>query len=160
MEIFQEFCENNPEGFILKQGESSYKEITYYFEQIVNGCTEVKPRIFTVAQSENDRDYLAITFPQDLDFSKNPEDSAIRIIPIDSVTFGDHLCDLDAFKEVLRRAVSKPYVFLFFNGNIIGGSLYNESTAVDLRREFKSLIAPVAHKILWAQSGNIEASAS
>ncbi|PJA89861.1 MAG: hypothetical protein CO137_02010 [Candidatus Magasanikbacteria bacterium CG_4_9_14_3_um_filter_32_9] len=160
LEIFQEFRDKNPDGFILKQGESPYGEVTYYFEQIVNGCVEVKPRIFTIMQSENDRDYLGIIFPQDLDFSERKEDSAIRIIPIDSVTFGDHLCDLGAFKEVLRRLATKPYVFAFFNGNILGGSSYTEFTASDLRHEFKSLIAPVAHKILWAQSGNVEDSAS
>ncbi|MCF6276608.1 MAG: hypothetical protein L3J07_02035 [Candidatus Magasanikbacteria bacterium] len=156
LKIFEEFQVNSPEDFTLKEGISSYQQKTYYFERVVNGCVEVKERVFTVRHSENDNDYLAITFPQDLDFSKNLADSAIRIIPIDSVTFGDHLCDLEAFQQVLLRAATKPYVFVFLNGNIIGGSLYNKYTAEEYRRNLRNILAPVAHKILWAQSGDRE----
>lgn len=150
-----------PKGFRLKKGRNAYQEDTVYLEQIIYPREiKVQKRVFELRVSENDPDYLAIIFPPEMDFvrdNKENDKHAIRILPLDEVRWGDFLCDQERFKEYLNYIDAKPYVFAFFNGNIIGGSGYTKDDAAQIREEFKRLIAPVAHKILWAQSGPLEA---
>lgn len=153
--------ETPPKGFRLKEGRNAYQEKTCYLEQILYSREiRVRQRIFELRVSENDPDYLAIIFSPKMDFvrdNKENDKHAIRILPLDEVRWGDFLCDRERFREYLNYIEAKPYVFAFFNGNIIGGSGYTKDDAVQIREEFKRLIAPVAHKILWAQSGPLEA---
>lgn len=150
-----------PKGFRLKEGKSQYQEKTSYLEQIVFAKdVKVKKRIWTMRQSKNDPDYLAIAFPSDLDFTREKEKNALRIFPIDSVWFSDYLCDEERFDEYLRWLAEKDYAFAFLNGDIIGGHNYTKETAAHVRESLKRRLAPVAHKILWAQSGPLEARMS
>lgn len=157
-------AKNPPKGSRLKEGRNAYQEKTSYLEQIVYPRdVTVQKKVFELRVSENDPDYLAIIFPPNLDFTADAskkESHAIRIFPIDELRFGDFLCDLASFKKYLNYLAKKPYAFAFFNGNIIGGNGYTKDYAVQIREEFKRLIAPVAHKILWAQSGPLEAKMS
>lgn len=146
-----------PDGFRMKEGHNEYREKTHYLEQIP-GKHPVKPgkRVFKILHSKDDPDYVSVIFPKNLDFADSPRDNQLRILPIDTVWYGDHGCDLERFKEYLLYIASKPYVFAVLNGDIIGGSAYDKDTAVEKREELKQLLAPVAHKILWAQSGPLE----
>lgn len=147
-----------PKGFRLKEGRNQYQEKTSYLEQIVfPGNVKVKKRIWTMRQSQNDPDYVAVQFPEDLDFTREKEKNALRIFPIDSVWFSDYLCDEERFDEYLRWLAEKDYAFAFLNGDIIGGHNYVKETAAHVRESLKRRLAPVAHKILWAQSGPLEA---
>lgn len=151
-----------PKGYRLNEGRNPYQEQTFYLEQILSGPIKVRERIFKIRHSVKDPDYLAVIFPPTLDFTKDevqPGESknALRIFPIDSVFFGDHLCDIDAFKGFLRYLAAKPYAFAFLNGDIIGGHNYTKFTALQVREDLMRLLAPVAHKLLWAQSGPLEA---
>ena len=97
-----------PKGFRLKEGRNQYQEKTSYLEQIVFAKdVKVKKRIWTSRQSKNDPDYLAITFPPDLDFTKEADKNALRIFPIDSVWFSDYLCNEERFDEYLRWLAEK-----------------------------------------------------
>ncbi|MFA5853575.1 MAG: hypothetical protein WC866_00655 [Patescibacteria group bacterium] len=146
-----------PAGFRMKDGRNEWQEKTLYLEQILGKrVVKVGKRVFEIRHSENDIDYVSVIFPQSLDFADSPEDNQIRILPIDTVWYGDHGCDLERFKEYLLYIERKPYVFAFLNGDIIGGSDYTKDTAVLRRAELKELLKPVAHKILWAQSGPLE----
>lgn len=145
-----------PQGFNFCEGRNHFQEKTSYLERSISGREiKVEPRVWTMLHSENDPDYLAIIFPPELDFTKDQSKNALRIFPIDTVKYGDHRCDEDRFKKFLRY-LEKPYAFAFLNGAIIGGSGYDKISAVVIRDEFRRLLAPYAHKILWAQSGQHE----
>lgn len=147
-----------PKGYAMLEGRNAFQEKTRYLEPVYTGkMPTVQGRVFQVLHSENDHDYLAIIFPPELDFGgKNKDQNAIKILAFDSLKWSDHLCDDKRFKGYLAWLEKKPYAFAIFNGGIIGGTGYNEETAATVRAEFKKLIAPVAHKILWAQSGQLE----
>lgn len=149
---------NPPEGYRLKEGHNQYQEKTSWLQRVVSTREiTLHPRVFTFCHSENDPDYITITFPPDLDFTQDPSMNALRIYPIDSCFFGDYLCDMDQLLQVLGHLEAKPYEFAFLNGDIIGGTNYTRNTAEKIRGEFMRRLAPVAHKILWAQSGPLEA---
>lgn len=146
-----------PKGYRFKEGFNTYQEPTLYLEHIV-GAHPVKLQkpVFEVLHATNDPDYLSVIFPPDLEFTKTVEDNKIRILPIDSVFFSDYLCDLERFTKCIQYIAAKPYVWAFLNGDIIGGHDYTKRTAARIREELVRLLAPVAHKILWAQSGPLE----
>lgn len=147
-----------PAGFRFRKSKNAYQEPTSYLERVLAWKpVKVKTRVFTIRHSENDPDYLSVIFPKELDFSKDPRNSALRIFPIDESRWGDHLCDREKLLEYLRYLEVKPYAFAFLNGNNIGGSHYTKLTAQETREDFLRHLAPVAHKILWAQSGPLEA---
>ncbi|OGL72900.1 hypothetical protein A3C96_03485 [Candidatus Uhrbacteria bacterium RIFCSPHIGHO2_02_FULL_60_10] len=150
-----------PEGFRLKEGRNNFQEKTTYLERVLGDSTvKVKKRVFHLQHSENDPDYIAVTFPPDLDFSEDPTESALRIFPIDSSFWGDYLCDREAVLKFFQYLETKPYAFAFLLGDIIGGTNYTKDTAVEIREDFQKHLAPIAHKILWAQSGPLEAKMS
>jgi hypothetical protein len=120
----------------------------------------VQPRVFEVRHSKNDRDFLAVIFPQELDFTYDQDRNALRIFPIDSSYWGDHLCDREKLLSFLEYLAAKPYAFAFLNGNNIGGTSYTKESAAEIREDFLRHLAPVAHKILWAQSGPLEQNMS
>jgi len=149
--------ENPPKGYKLKEGRNEYQEKTSYLEKKEYAREiRVAKRIFGIRASDNDPDYLSVAFPPDLDFTKEKGKNALRIVPFDTVHFSDHLCDEDRFREYLQYVEKKPYAFAFLNGDIIGGHGYDEDTAPEIRDRLKRLLAPVSHKILWAQSGPLE----
>ncbi len=149
---------NPPDGYRIREGRNTFQEKTTYLERVLGTKdVKVKKSIFRTLHSENDRDYLAIIFPQNLDFSDDPSESALRIFPIDSCFWGDHLSDRETLVKFLQYLESKPYAFAFLLGDIIGGTDYTKETAVEIREDLKRHLAPVAHKILWAQSGPLEA---
>lgn len=154
-----ELMNSPPQGFRLSQGKNAFQEKTIYLEKAVGNQDDisVKPRVFQIVHSEKDMNYISVIFPEDLSFSDDPNEDALRIFPIDSSYWGDHLCDRDKLLKFFRYLESKPYAFAFLLGDIIGGNEYTKDTAVEIRDEFRRQLAPIAHKILWAQSGPLEA---
>ena len=151
LDELRELTNNPPPGYRLQTCHNNYQEKTVYLEKNLSTKEiELEQKIFSFRQSENDSDYIAITIPENVNFT------AIRILPIDSLAFGDYLSDSEEFKKILRKLTVKPYAFAFLNGNIIGGNNYTKESAVEIRNELKRHLAPVAHKILWAQSGPLE----
>ncbi len=151
-------AKNPPEGYRFLEGHNPFQEKTSYLERIVGSeAIKVGKRVFEIRHSENDPDYLAVIFPPELEFSDDPSESALRIFSIDSSYWGDHLGDQKLLLKFLQYLEAKPYAFAFLLGNNIGGSSYTKETAVEIREDFKRHLAPVAHKILFAHSGPLEA---
>jgi hypothetical protein len=156
-----ELAKTPPEGYRFREGRNQFQEKTSYLERTLgNGGLKVKKRVFEVTHSENDPDYVAVTFPQDLEFASDPSESALRIFPIDSSYWGDYLCDRDHLIKFFQYLEAKDYAFAFLLGDNIGGSNYTKETAAEIREDLKRHLAPIAHKILWAQSGPLEAKMS
>jgi hypothetical protein len=146
-----------PEGYRVRKAKNSRQEATTLLEEIVsNREVKVQPRVWDKRVSENDPDYLAIIFPVKLDFTDDQKKNSLKIFPIDESLFGGHTCDEDRLSEYLGWLKRKDYAFAFLNGCNIGGSGYDKETAVHIRDRFMRLLAPVAHKVLWAQSGPLE----
>lgn len=160
IETLKDRVANPPEGFVMKNGVNNFQQKTYYLSRVVvhkrGEQPAIKKRVFSTMQSDNDPDYLAIIFPPDLSFTKDKEMEALKIFPIDSSYWGDHLCDKQRLIKYINWLESKPYAFAFLNGDNIGGTGYNKWTAADHCKSFSALLRPVAHKILWAQSGDLE----
>lgn len=151
-------AKNPPEGYRLREGHNAFQEKTSYLERVLGaGPIKIKKRVFQLLHSENDPDYVAVVFPPELDFSDDPSESALRVFPIDSSFWGDHLCDRETLIKFFQYLEAKPYAFAFLLGDNIGGTSYTKETAVEIREDFTRHLAPIAHKILFAQSGPLEA---
>jgi len=149
-----------PSGFIVASGLNRFQEKTFYLSRVQPGrggkTAPAKKSVFTIQHSKNDPDYIAVIFPPELSFSPDPTKDALRLFPIDSSYWGDHLCDKERLTGYINWLESKPYAFAFLNGGNIGGTRYNKFNAESIRDEFIEFLRPVAHKIMWAQSGDLE----
>lgn len=108
--------------------------------------------------SKPEQPYGAVIFPEDFRYKK------IRIIPLDSILYGDPQHDAERFDNVLQGIASSPLTFCFLNGDVIApmknvkkankDRVHNER-CVELEKKLRK----VAHKILWAQQGCTEEKA-
>lgn len=161
-EIVQKFGKNGlkeadliavqpPDGQRILFGQNGFQQRTRCLERVPGKFVKPQARIFSLRVSNGDPAYIAIIFPQEQDFS----DDEIRIVPFDSVHFGSKTSDLKRFKSHLRY-LEEDHAFGYLNGNIFGAQGYTKHTAEERRAELRELLAPVAHKILFAQSGTSE----
>ncbi len=148
--------EKGLEGYELYKGPKNIqKEQTFVAVPSV-GTTEVPPRAWGWIQDRRDNHpYGAVLFPEDFNFSK------IRIVPLDSIYFGDESHDAERFEHTLRVIAKTPNTFCFLNGDILGlikGGRRDirEQMLLDRLQAFTALMRPVMHKILWAQRGCLE----
>ncbi len=114
------------------------------------------PRLWRWSKAANDQPYGAVTFLASYKPAK------IKIIPIDGIHFGSADHDEEMFEELLQKIAEDDHTFCFLNGDIIseikGGSREDrEQLLLSLAGEFIKKMKPVAHKILWAQQGCLEA---
>ncbi len=97
-----------------------------------------------------------VSFPESVQFDK------IRIIPLDGILYGDPAHDPERFGNIVDKIAREPNTFCFFNGDVIaaveGGSQeQRERILLERTAEFQSYLSGIAHKILWAQQGCLEA---
>lgn len=127
---------------------------------------EIKPRIWiyrkqplNMAGSSEPAPYLWIQFPDNLPWDK------IIIVPTADVQFGHDKFDRDRFERHVNWIEKQENCFTFFVGdifeNVVAGSppgaMFEQSLRPkEQRNQARSLIAPIAHKSLFAESGNHE----
>lgn len=115
-----------------------------------------KPRIWDSLLAENNKPAVAIFFPNDVSWKK------IRVVPLADFWYGHKLCDRASIEEKIGWIVSTPHVFCCFNGDGIYPMKVRKNNKEDEERfaqisdEFTELLAPIAHKMLWAQAGCFE----
>ena len=92
----------------------------------------------------------------------------ITIIPISDVHLGARECMEQEFIRFIDSIKDKPNVFLILGGDLISNGLKNSLTNVyeelyrpmEQKRMMAKILAPVAHKIIAAVSGNHERRSS
>jgi len=115
-----------------------------------------KNRIWSYKLAENDKPAVAILFPDDLSWRR------MRIVPLADFWFGHKLFDRSSMEEKIGWILSSPHVFCCFNGDGIYPRRIRKENEEDqgewdrLDEEFTRLLAPIAHKMLWAQAGCFE----
>ena len=95
---------------------------------------------------------------------KFPERQDITIIPIADVHLGARECMEQEFISFIDSIKDKPNVYLVLGGDLISNGLKNSLTNVyeelyrpmEQKKMMAKILAPVAHKILCAVSGNHE----
>jgi predicted phosphodiesterase len=95
---------------------------------------------------------------------KFPEREDITIIPIADVHLGARECMEQEFIKFIDSIKDKPNVYLVLGGDLINNATRSSVTNIfeeimrpaDQKKEMSKILAPVAHKILAAVSGNHE----
>lgn len=117
-------------------------------------------RIWKFAKhSDSKKPYLWIQFPRGLDWKK------IIVVPFSDLQWGAEDCNETKIREYVSWIKNTPNVFCFLNGDILnnalasspGGSIFFDK--IRPREQVQTvieLLAPIAHKILWANPGNHE----
>lgn len=95
---------------------------------------------------------------------KFPKREDITIIPIADVHLGARECMEQEFIKFIDTIKDKPNVYLVLGGDLINNATRSSVTNIfeetmrpsDQKKEMSKILAPVAHKILAAVSGNHE----
>ena len=95
---------------------------------------------------------------------KFPKREDITIIPIADVHLGARECMEQEFIKFIDTIKDKPNVYLVLGGDLINNATRSSATNIfeetirpaDQKKEMSKILAPVAHKILAAVSGNHE----
>lgn len=93
-----------------------------------------------------------------------PEKPNITIIPISDVHLGSRECMEQEFISFIDKVKDDPNTYLILGGDLINNATRSSVTNVfeeimrpaDQKKEMAKILAPVAHKILAAVSGNHE----
>lgn len=137
------FCEKNV-----------FQEEVHFFRK-ESGSTKPKERIFNYEWQKQGQPYIVFKFP-------SASWKKIVIVPLSDLKAGSGAHDGSKFSEYVDYIRQKDNVFAFFNGDIIEPVPKDPNVP---REDFNFLehadtfierIKPIAHKILWAQSGEIE----
>jgi hypothetical protein len=120
------------------------------------GTFQKQDRAWNWMRQANGQPYGVVTFPDDFNHQK------LRLIPLDGILYGDNAHDADRFQETIKRIARTPNTFCYLNGDIIGDIKGGKKQVVEQLRidrsvECAKLLHPIAHKILWAQQGCVEA---
>lgn len=130
----------------------------------------IKPRAFTYHESlasdnTGKQGYILINFP-DSAFSDHEtgDDSEIKIVPLYDVHYGHHTHRHEEFLQVLRYIEETPNVYTFGGGDLLENALDdgrgmtydNDKNPTTQLQDMISLLAPIAHKMLFMIPGNHE----
>lgn len=131
------------------RGEQTYVAVPKF------GNVKVSERVWTFQRQKDGQPYGVVSFPDDYIHRK------IKIVPLDSILFGDAAHDEKRFENVIRKIARSPNMFCFLNGDIIahvtrGKKDMKEQILLERCVEFARKMKPIAHKILWAQQGCLE----
>ncbi|MDP2668392.1 MAG: hypothetical protein Q8P07_00975 [bacterium] len=122
---------------------------------------EIKPRIWRCVLSEDERiPYQVVNFPDNIDWKR------ITIVPLYDIQWGSTGNDEKKLDEYIRFIEKTENAFGFFGGDILqnalinspGGSVFDQIIRPkEQGPTFIKKFQPIAHKILWAFTGNHEA---
>lgn len=154
------------EGLHLFEQRNNQGEMVYILLPQVNLSLDLQPRIVKHHTSFNEagqqQPYLLVDLPDSL-FSQDEEGEAI-ILPIYDVHFGHVGHKREKFLSYLRYIAETPNVVAFLGGDLMENALddgrgmtYDSDRApMQQLHECVEMLAPIAHKIMFALPGNHE----
>lgn len=157
-ESFESILSHIPDGFDLFQTKDELNRPIAVIVEKHKTVTLKKP-IWTHTWVE-DQPYLWVQFPDDMLHSK------LKVVGIADAHSGSIVHMREKFIEYINWIRRTDNVFCFINGDLFenssgescrGVSVFEQDTRPrDQRTEMVELLAPIAHKILWAIPGNHE----
>ena len=140
-------------GFrLVRQRNAVGEELLRYQPELSGASLKPKAKIWMCKEEATGKPGIAVFFPNTINWKK------IRVTPISDVLFGNPACDIDGFDERLQWIAREHHVFAFINGDIFQALAAKEKVELwPLVELIQQKLAPVAHKILWAQQGCQEA---
>lgn len=145
--------------FMLRSFRNKSKQYIFYYKEKKFLDGELSPRIWTpifpTDESGNiDDGAIIIDFP-DVDWG------AIKIVPLAEVHIGSMLLDVKKLASNIELITNNVNFFFIINGSIFGilpkGRIDEKIDFIsETQEKVKALLAPVAHKILWAHQGCTE----
>lgn len=153
------------EGYDLEvpEGYDLFETRNHYFEKVYlllpkTAPVVLQPKCWTYRWAEG-QPYMMLQFP-DRDWDK------IKVVPIADVHYGSQACMVDKFREYINWIARSDNVFCFISGDLFenshgdsnkGISIYEQEIRPKSQVEqMAELLAPIAHKVLWAIPGNHE----
>lgn len=152
------------EGYDLFETRNIHNELVYLMVPEIRGDIEVLPKCWQYRWATDTdgtpQPYLMVQMPKMTRWDK------LKIVPIADLHYGSTSAMLDKFREYVNYIAEYDNVFCFINGDL-GEFSYGDSCKgisaleqeVRPRTQVEDLIdllAPIAHKILWAHPGNHE----
>lgn len=144
------------EGYELFPGPKNLSQEDTYVCVPSIGSFKRPERAWKWLREKNGQPYGVVAFPEDFNHQK------LRIIPLDGILFGDPAHDDERFDAIIRKIAKEPNTFCFLNGDVIaeikgGKREVREQILLERAVQFAKKMQPIAHKILWAQQGCLEA---
>lgn len=150
-------------GYDLFETRNQHQERVYLLLPEVTESITVQPHIWThrwATDAEGEpQPYMMIQMP-DRKWDK------IKVVPLADVHFGAQACMVEKLREYVNWIATNDNVFAFLNGDMLenshgdsnkGVSVYEQGVRPrDQVTELAHILAPIAHKILWAIPGNHE----
>lgn len=144
-------------GYELYTQRNNFGEVVYIYLPVYEEEFQTEERIWTHRSQPDGQPYLWVQFPE-MPWPK------LKIVPISDVHYGCNGHLNEKFREYVNWIAKTPNVFCFLNGDMVdnaldpgkGGFEQTSPSGFPQISEFMRLIAPIAHKILWAQPGNHE----
>lgn len=137
-----------PEFKLIRQKNVVGEELFRYQPELTEVSTKLKPRIWTFKEEATGKPSIAIFFSNTINWEK------IRVTPISDVLFGNPACDIEGLDERVQWIARDHHVFAFINGDIFQKLATREKVDLwSLMEVMKKKLAPISHKILWAQQG-------
>lgn len=147
----------NKDGtYFLIKNFNSTKDLVLSICEKKEFTAKIKPKIFKWTKSE-DFPYLIINLPPP------PKDNKWIVIPLGDIHLGADSCDIEALTGWVKWIEENENVLVILNGDLIenaskespGSSVFRQLFPPQEQKErFISLLAPIAHRILYSVKGN------
>jgi hypothetical protein len=153
----------NVDGYDLFETRNHLQQLTYLLLPKLRKGLKLKPPIWSHRWAVDDdgtpQPYLMIQMP-DTKWDK------IKVVPLADIHYGAAASMTDKLREYVNWIATSPNTFCFLNGDIMenahgdsckGVAIYEQEVRPASQVEqMAEILAPIAHKILWAIPGNHE----
>jgi hypothetical protein len=148
--------EKGLKDYDLVPGPKNIREEPTYVAVPSFGKVRRRSRAWEWRQEPNGQPYGAVVFPKGYRHKK------IRIVPLDGIHYGSPDHDDERFRSILQKIENETNTFCYLNGDVIapvegGTKKEREDATIDRSHELSQLLQPIAHKIMFAQRGCLEA---
>jgi len=151
---------NVPDGFDLFETFNFKKKKIYVLVRKIAEAVKIKQRDWKFTLQPDGQPYMLINFPNFEHLEK------IKILPIADLHYGAHEFNAEKFADYVKFIKDHEHIYCFLAGDIFencngesnrGVSIFDQEVMPNQQKEdIVHLLAPIAHKILWAVPGNHE----
>lgn len=154
----EDIVKANFDGYEIWPTQDDSGQIRYILLPLPEGPLTISPRIWKMQTQPGGEAWIWIKFP-------NNHWDQIKVVPLSDVHYGASSHLNDKFQEYVDWIKNNPNVFAFINGDLlenalrdsIAGAIYESKMFPKEQIEgMMKILAPIAHKILWAIPGNHE----
>lgn len=142
-----------------------YEQINDFGEKVIvllkkiEESNKILPKKWTFAKQIDGQPYLWIKLPQ------HKNDKQLRIVLLSDVHYGHTACNINNFVDDIEYIKNNDNAYAILTGDLIenasklsiAGGVYEQNSIPNEQiQEIVELLKPIAHKILWYNSGNHE----